>query len=545
MSIQLPPEPVTTPESRRKQTLLVFVPGMRADMSRWESLFSKLKSEESLSVGTCEWLIYDPKARPLGGARLKEMVRELVARIHCVWLAHGGFDRVVLMGHSIGGMIVRAAYVAGRGYDPEVPQAHAWAGAVQHIVLLASPNRGLERLAHPLLEAGDWLLRQVPQLFATYMDVQRGSNFVTNLRINWIRLFSSKADGSSLASVIQLLGTQDSVVSRSDSIDVLAFGDTLACDVPEADHDHIGDLDCATSPTGRYLLIRTAILDPSRLGVSIGPSASAPRAGVESVVVILHGIRDSTIAKWLRAVTDEVRKVYGPGVEVVRPSYGYFSALSFVLPSVRRKNIRHFQDAYTEALARYPKARFDFIGHSNGTYMLGESLRDIAGMKFINVVLAGSVLPPNYPWDGKLGYQVVRVRSERGRLDWPVGWLCSALNGGLGMSDVGTGGYTGFTRGNVEEEKYHPGGHGSMFSKGNIPRMVRWANGQDPGPPLDSQTEEWPVWGLVSRLCPHLVRVALLLFIGPLGYLLWTHSLVGIGVVLLVLYLVSVILDVL
>ena len=206
---------------------------------------------------------------------------------------------------------------------------------------------------------------------------------------------------------------------------------------------------------------------------------------------------------------------------------------------MRRRNIRKFQDAYTEAVARHPNVVPDFIGHSNGTYMMGQSLLDVPAMSFNNVVLAGSVLPVNYPWTELLANRrVARVKNERGRVDWPVGWLCSVLNRAFQMKDVGTGGYEGFEGGGVVQEKFHPGpnGHGAMFNDENIPRMVRFALGADPGPELPSQQSELAWWSRMSRLLPWIVPLLLAAVCGSFWfYFGWPWLLGGLVVVYVIL----------
>ena len=170
---------------------------------------------------------------------------------------------------------------------------------------------------------------------------------------------------------------------------------------------------------------------------------------------------------WVSEVASEIQ-TQDAKATVVRPYYGHLSALRFVLPSVRRRYLRWFQDQYTERLAQNPIAEFDFIGHSNGTYMLGQSLQTIPGMKFTRVAVAGSVLPAGF-FDStstvRARQQVVAVRSDAGRFDWPVGILCRTLRRVLLMHDLGTGGYDGFTGSFVEEHRYFAGGHGGMFAQ--------------------------------------------------------------------------------
>jgi hypothetical protein len=73
-----------------------------------------------------------------------------------------------------------------------------------------------------------------------------------------------------------------------------------------------------------------------------------------------------------------------------------------------------------------------FLGHSNGTYMLGRCLEKVPSMRFRRIYLAGSVLSKEYSWNGvfdnkQVGYFAGSewtdgdVHCERGRHDVPVG----------------------------------------------------------------------------------------------------------------------------
>ncbi|HSM81200.1 MAG TPA: hypothetical protein VLS96_05920 [Nodosilinea sp.] len=120
----------------------------------------------------------------------------------------------------------------------------------------------------------------------------------------------------------------------------------------------------------------------------------------------------------------------------LRSTYGYFSAFNFFFPWLRRQNIRWLQDKYSYRLALNPEAKFHFIGHSNGTYSLGESLKRVPAMQFGRIYLAGSVLPRDYPWQERFDLdQVGQLRNDRSCWDWPVGLLCSGLRG-IGMTDI-------------------------------------------------------------------------------------------------------------
>ena len=150
-----------------------------------------------------------------------------------------------------------------------------------------------------------------------------------------------------------------------------------------------------------------------------------------------------------------------PNALVVTPAYGYFPMLDFALPWLRARKARELQAQYSDALVRNPRARFCFVGHSNGTYMLGRSLIDLAGMRFHRVALAASVLPRDYQWTKCFTRgQVHHMTNHRASRDVPVGIVCNLLRS-LGMRDVGTAGYHGFLGGRAEikEVYYYDGGH--------------------------------------------------------------------------------------
>ena len=55
----------------------------------------------------------------------------------------------------------------------------------------------------------------------------------------------------------------------------------------------------------------------------------------------------------------------------------------------------------------------------------------------------------------------------------PVAILCKALRA-IGVKDVGTGGFDGFFGGDVQEVRYHSGGHSAMFSDANLISMLEF-----------------------------------------------------------------------
>ena len=535
-----------------KRTLVVFAAKLDTPMRDYRPLLSELRKEPELDEASAEFLLFDPVTHRIGLRGLASFADELAAEINQCWVTHGGFEEVILFGHSIGGLLVREAYLLASGDSPE--PRFAWAQAVRRIVLLAAPNRGISALG-PIDSIGDRLVRLfLPWVHFTYQDFMNGSAFITNLRLRWIRRFRTySGDRDALPLVLQLRGTNDRTVREHDSADVLAFPEGQQVPVAGADHGSIallavqrgadGTLELTAKSRERYALLRNALLrGPEALGLADPqPVGARPAASFDRVVFILHGIRARNIESWLGMLAQEIsaRDVRSTPV---RPNYGYLSALRFVLPSVRRRNIRWLQDEYAQRLAENPDATFHFIGHSNGTYMLGESLKQVPAMRFERVVLVGCVLPTDFFAAGApVREQVQAARSDGARLDWPVGILCRVLHNTLRMKDVGTAGYDGFAGAGtlVEDHRFHPGGHSDMFTEGNVQSIVAFVLGQEParGPSMPMLGEHGG-FGFLSRLSPVLVGLALVALVllpaFPGVDIAWRTWLAGVAVVLVV-----------
>lgn len=327
-----------------------------------------------------------------------------------------------------------------------------------------------------------------------------------------------------LPEVVQLRGTVDTVVEEDDSLDLCQFPKLYFVDVADADHRnlHLPEAD-ATDPEGRYRYLRRAIAE--RLEAAVPepePAAKSP------VVFVLHGIRASN-RTWARQVETMIHQ-HAPNAHVVRSSYGYFSALRFALPWVRRRHVHWFQDAYSETLARFPNADFHFIGHSNGTYLLGHALARLPGMRFRRVVLAGSVLPAEYDWAQRFNRrQADVVHNHCANRDVPVGVLCSALRG-LRMRDVGTAGYTGFLwagdSARIREFHYHPGGHSAALRAPSLQAMVQFlisGTGEDP-PGLALPTDVSRVFDVCTRLAHRLAMATIAALVVVLGVTMYVFG---------------------
>jgi pimeloyl-ACP methyl ester carboxylesterase len=417
--------------TRGAKSLLVYVPGLPTKRSPCAELLSRLERD----LGQ-DWrvLCWDSGLRWWSRRPMGEAGHRLRVRLRAEWDDTGGFERIVLVGHSVGGVIVRHAYLLDSGAYADVLGPHEWVGKVERIVLLAALNRGFQISNLPFTQR--WLLRMFggPLRF-TVGDLRAGSPFIATLRLLWMQYFDANTV-TDPPMVVQLLGDRDGLIGREDSIDIEQFPGAAHLTVPDSGHDDLVDVSSERdSKAGqlRYSGIRRAVMG------GVVPTEPTTSPTPRHILFLLHGIRAGR-EDWAQPLRDKLR-AERPDLDVRALSYGYFSALGFALPFTRPRNLRRFLDAYSEAVAEHRGRSFSFAGHSNGTYILGQALQAIPAVRMDQIFLGGSVLPRDFSWRKLLARgQVRRVRNVRAADDWVVAMLCAALRG-LMMRDVGTGGY--------------------------------------------------------------------------------------------------------
>src|ERR1700730_14786055 len=73
-------------------------------------------------------------------------------------------------------------------------------------------------------------------------------------------------------------------------------------------------------------------------------------------------------------------------------TYGYFAIFPFVVPWIRHWKTCWLMDHCVLMRALYPAAKFSYVGHSNGTYLLARALLHYRRTAGNNVVFAGRVV---------------------------------------------------------------------------------------------------------------------------------------------------------
>ncbi|MEW8626783.1 MAG: alpha/beta hydrolase [Candidatus Thiodiazotropha sp.] len=461
---------------------------------------------------------------------------------------NSGYDKIILIGHSLGALLARKLYVCACGEISGVPieddisatKPRGWVENVDRIILLAGMNRGW-RISHhlSLWNAFTWSIgsfvgniiwlfsRTRPLIFS----IKKGAPFITQLRIQWINMRNHVNDrniGNALT--IQLLGSVDDMVSPDDNIDLVSGHDFVYLDVPYSGHADViemndgsplpssdADLSSKVSTIGeaRASVFRSALIKSKEEleSESILPSdlpLEKQNREVTDVVFVIHGIRDK--GYWTHKIARRIlllvknHDLKGRIYATETSSYGYFPMLPFLLPTKRREKVEWFMDQYAEATALYPNAEFSFVGHSNGTYLLTRSMKDYPVCRFKNVVLAGSVVRSDYNWKVIVNRgQVKRVLNYVATADWVVAFFPKAIQM-LKLQDLGSAGHDGFdieSKDYVEQIEYVNGGHGAALNEANweaIAKFVLTGTPQEPPPSIRESNQSWliKVPGLVA-----------------------------------------------
>ncbi len=226
------------------------------------------------------------------------------------------------------------------------------------------------------------------------------------------------------------------------------------------------------------------------------------------VICPLHGIR--TLAMWQRGLSDLLAR-YDWVCRLDRWSYGRFSILAFVTPWTREAKLGWLRRQYDAemhdrrlilAKGRPPSV----VAHSFGTYILGYTLLRFDFIRFDKVILCGSILPPDFPWDRLIDRgQVQAVRNEFGVRDPWVRWVRWFVRG------TGPSGAVGFTgkHPRLEQEEFDFD-HGDYFGLDHmedrwvpflartLPEIPRTESG--PRIPRPGTTTPWGLYAVVLVL---------------------------------------------
>lgn len=442
----------------------------------------------------------------------------------------GSLPGIILIGHSTGAVLTRKLYVAACGENADAPledsykafkQPRLWAAHVQRIILMAGMNRGWT--INPHLYTTTAILIRIGVLIGHLMRLagfeplafktRRGAFFITQLRIQWISMLrhaSQKKTGNTL--IIQLLGTTDDIISPEDNVDILTGNKFIYLEVPASDHMSVLKMDSDKNAAVRKQVFQDALVSSAetlkqKQVMPVDDFTINEDLSVTDVIFVVHGIRDTgywtqKVARRIKFEGDKVKRKFATETS----TYGYFAMLPFLLPFVRRQKVEWLMDKYTENIVLYPNAKFSFVGHSNGTYLLAKALREYPMCKFENVVFAGSVVQKHFEWDQMIrNGRVSKVYNFIATSDWVVAIFPKAFQT-LRLQDIGSAGFDGFTE-SLEESRYClklvSGGHGAAIDENYWSEIAQFiVNGQMPGKDQNSGCKRSAFMKILGNISP-------------------------------------------
>jgi hypothetical protein len=189
---------------------------------------------------------------------------------------------------------------------------------------------------------------------------------------------------------------------------------------------------------------------------------------MRGAVIALHGIR--TFGHWHKTLSD-ICFMQGWYCPTDGWWYGRFSVFSFLLGFARYSKVQWFRKQISKYHSSIPAQASSLaipsvVAHSFGTYILGYALLKYKDIRVNRVILCGSILPRDFPWNELIqAGQVGEVINFVGKQDvWPV--LSSYLVPGTGAS-----GRLGFNEPDQIVQQNHNLAHTEYFETMQIEKL--------------------------------------------------------------------------
>jgi pimeloyl-ACP methyl ester carboxylesterase len=543
--------------------------------------FKKMVLHASSLIDGADVVVMKYRAEAISNVDPTAVAKTLESQIGVV---SGSYDRIILIGHSSGAMLLRKAYLfsapgVGRDdprFDPtkdpsyrrdwekrpvapvkevdsiSVHASDGWWTKVDRFILFAGVNGGWDASAKApfAMLAG---LAGILGVGRFGRSLERGKPFVENLRIDWVRLCYS---GALTPPIVLINGDYDPFLDVGVNRDLEASGVFKLISVPGASHAGVIDVGPDDAREDVQQRCRDALeeavrvdreevrradkRDPAVQSCTIEAGSQQPtpvnRSAIQNVtdvVIILHGVRDQ--GGWSSKVRAALnRQSNGVALQHAAPRFKYVAMLPFIL-GARNKQIEWFAQAYTDVVIDYPNVeRIHFWGHSYGTYIFANALNEYDSIRVNNVYLAGSVLPRAFPWREywRQG-RVENICNAKANADWVVAFFPALMDRVREWFDnddalrrVGDAGFTGFRDpiANNYELSSLKGGHGAFLTKLYLDRCAGFVlHGETPDfrKWIDDRDELYDPPGLIS-------------FLNRLPFLAWLAALLAAIVVVFI-----------
>jgi pimeloyl-ACP methyl ester carboxylesterase len=183
--------------------------------------------------------------------------------------------------------------------------------------------------------------------------------------------------------------------------------------------------------------------------------ADKAKENVEShVLILLHGVRD--FGQWQPVLRDALAP---DGIKCEAVNYGYFDVLKFLFPfrPFRDATVRNVAQRVREIQSLNPGARFSFLAHSFGSYVIAHMLLEDPTFNAERIILCGSVLSRKFPFARLRASFKAPILNEVGQRDI---WPSVAATSTWGYGDIGSTGYGG----GYVHDRYHDSDHGGFLT---------------------------------------------------------------------------------
>lgn len=569
----------------KSNSLLILVPGLHTNMTGYEDELWNLLNNSSSPVKDADFIAFKynrgwtSRKSPLEIGKCLNKFVETKGK---------DYDVIHIFAHSAGGLIVRAAIVVAQEDSQKSKKVPWFRSKLHKCVFAASTHRGFviqpnAPLARIVMTAiivfadmtNLWRVIESTGFFRLSMSVWREGAWVSNLRLRWHWAFDAANVQSPHTTHIrggddELIGWDDDAVpfcfpntkkmvlnsskghkdwsrpksggaTQSHLLDAFRGSISTAATHPSVASDCSGVITVqksvsitATRSFEGENQTREVIVEQSTNLVQINANRDRGRGNQcqqqdqVQLVFIVHGIRD--YGEWQKEIQSQLEASIR-NVRVVKVRYGYFSAVQFAIPDLRQQSIRSFRLQYLEEVLSRPELdarNISAMGHSNGTFAIGEFLRRYPQARIGRLLLAAPVLPRDFPWEEvSKSSGVSRVHTECAVGDVPVGVLCKAISWFFGpWKTVGNAGYRGFsTCASFVTNHIRVGGHGQIFRQENYAkRIANFLEGHE-WDAVDQNFDAKPGWtmailSIVATATIPLVCIGLgsAIYFFPIGY---------------------------
>lgn len=523
VSIRDWPTVLTKPQGQDSELLVVLLHGFRRKPIDLEPIKDALIESLAAADIYVPSLPYSDTFSTVPAAEIASELTEAIGEAATDHQRNAGhpYKKIFLIGHSFGAVLARKIYICAWGEFSNAPlesvikvrSEQPWVKQVDRIILLAALNRGWSISSR--LSWVDYLSNSFFGLFGhlkpgqkpTIFDLRLGAPFVTQMRLQWLAVMNS--DKKPNIPIIQLVGSIDDVVAPDEHIDLVAGIGISYLEMPFSNHQNIVEVDPNKFKSGTWGFeyakkrrkviqfalksdhdtIKTRTIKPDHLVDLLPPN---PDETVKKAVFVIHGIRDE--GYWTQKIAREIKqyseKKHGEPYKSMTAGYGYFAMLPFALPYVRRRKVEWMMDKYVDIKGLYPNAEVSYVGHSNGSYLLADALRNYPACRFKHVVFAGSVVRRDFDWSGFLPQpnqandevRINKVLNYVATADWVVAIFPKGLQA-VKWFDLGSAGHDGFETENdrVNEVRYVRGSHSAGIRESQWDEISRFiVDGQIP-----------------------------------------------------------------